>query len=293
MSSVPRLRSLVFSTLAVLISGCIAIPILAGEETVVFDSAIAEDEVRSKVSIGENELDVKARLGEPILNFGPRKIFVYQWGIRKGSVFWAIGGPGAAIAGVEPVVMSHLLFIAFDPDGNVLKTGTTTYKPFDSMAEQVREWLSSNDPAAQVVGPRSGESTRREPMLFIFRPSKSRCSFPTFDSNFFKPSVALDGIVVGDLQKGEYLAAEIGAGSHEIVIDPVPTYTFVGQEKSGFVQDLQKNKIPATIRISVEPDQTSYLETYLCTGMGKIKIYAEIRDAPSALQELRDLKPAW
>lgn len=78
MSSLPRLRSLVFSTLAVLISGCIAIPIPAGEETVVFDSAIAEDEVRSKVSIGENELDVKARLGEPILNFGPRKIFVYQ-----------------------------------------------------------------------------------------------------------------------------------------------------------------------------------------------------------------------
>lgn len=293
MSSGPRLRGLVFATLAVLISGCIAIPIPASEETVVFGSAVAEDEVRSKVSIGENELDVKARLGEPIVNFGPRKVFVYQWSIRKGSVFWAIGGPGAATAGVEPVVMSHLLFIAFDPDGKVLKTGTAKYKPFDSMAEQVSKWLSSNDLAAQVVGPRFGESTSRGPTLFIFRPSKSPCSFPTFDSNIFKPSVALDGIVVGDLQKGEYLAAEIGAGSHEIAIDPIPSYKFVGQEKSRFVQDLQKNKIPATIRISVEPDQTSYVETYLCTGMGEIKVYAEIRDAPSALQGLRDLKPAW
>jgi len=183
MSSGPPLRGLVFATLAVLVAGCVVIPIPANEETVVFGSAVAEEEVRSKVSIGENEADVKAMLGEPTLNLGPRKIFVYQWSIRKGSVFWGLATYGAAALGVEPVVMSHLLFIAFDSGGKVLKTGTAKYKPFDSIAEQVREWLTSTDLSAQVVGPRFGESTSRGLTLFIYRPSKSPCPFPTFDSN--------------------------------------------------------------------------------------------------------------
>lgn len=293
MSSVRRPHSLVFVALAILIAGCVAIPIPANEEAVVFGSAVTEDEVRSKVSIGENESDVKALLGEPTINFGPRKVFVYQWSIRKGSVLWALGGPGGGAAGAEPLVMSHLLFIAFDPDGKVLKTGTAEYKPSESMAEQVREWLASNDLATQIVGPRFGEPTRRGPTLFIYRPSKSPCPFPTFDTNIFKPSVAVDGIVVGDILKGEYLASEISAGLHEITIDPIPSYEYVGQEKSFFVQDIHKNRIPAKVHINLEPDQPSYVETYLCTGTGKIEMHAVIRDAPSALEGMRDSRPAW
>lgn len=285
----PCFRVFVLATFGTLITGCIAIPIPATEETVVFGSTVAEDEVRSKVAIGESELDVKARLGEPIVNFGPRKVFVYKWALRWGWHFWIYGPED----GVVPLFYSHLLFIAFDQDGKVLKTGTAKYKPFDSIAERVREWLSSNDLAAQVFGPRFGSPTSRGPTLFIYRPWKPPCSFPTFDSNMFKPSVAMDGIVVGDLRKGEYLGAEISAGSHEIAIDPIPSYEFAGQEENPYLRNVNKIRIPTTVQISVEPDQPSYIETYLCTGMGKIEMHAVIRDAPSALQGMRDLKPSW
>jgi hypothetical protein len=213
--------------------------------------------------------------------------------LRGGTLLWIFGGRGAAAAGAEPLVRSHLLFIAFDQNGKVLKTGTAKYKPFDSISEQLRGWLSSNDLARQVFGPRFGSPLSSAPSLFIYRPSNSPCSFPTFDSNMFKPSVAVDGIVIGDLLKGEYLGTQISAGSHEITIDPIPFYEFAGQEGSFFVQDIKKNRIPITVQISVESDRPSFIEAYLCTGMGKIKMHAVIRDAPSALQGMRDLNPSW
>lgn len=286
-------RVFLLATLAALIAGCVAIPIPATESTVVFGSTVAEDEVRSKVAIGDGELDVKARLGEPIVNFGPGKVFVYQWALSGGKLLWIFGGPGAAAAGVEPLVRTHLLFIAFDQSGKVLKTGTAKEAPFDSISEQVRGWLSSNDLAGQVFGPRFGSPMTRAPTLFIYRPSNSPCSFPTFDSNMFKPAVAVDGIVIGDLLKGEYLGTEISVGSHEVTIDPVPFYQYAGQESSFFVRDIKRIRIPTAVRINVESDQPSFIEAYLCTGMGKIEMHAVIRDAPSALQVMHDLKPAW
>jgi hypothetical protein len=276
-----------------LIAGCVAIPIPVINETVFSGQTAAEESVRSQVRSGEDLLDVKARLGEPIVNLGPQRVFVYKWTVSKGTLVWLAGGPGAAALGLEPLVASHLLFIAFDQEGKVLKTGTTQFKPFDTVTEQVREWLSSSGLTAQVVGPRVGESTNRGPALFIYRPSSSPCSFPTYDTNTFKPSVAVDGVVVGDLLKGEYLASEINVGAHVITIDPVPYYRFEGQEESFFAQAVRKGGIPIRVHIRVEPDLPTYVETYLCTGMGPIEMHATIRDAPSALQTLRDLKPAW
>jgi hypothetical protein len=244
MSSISRLRGLVFATISVLVAGCVAIPIPTMKETVVSGQAVAEDEVRLMVIGGEDLLDVKARLGEPVVNLGPQRVYVYMWAVSQGALVWFLGGPGGGAAGVEPLVASHLLFIAFDPDGKVLMAGTADFKPFDSIGEQVREWLANNDLATQVcVGPHPGESTNGVPILFLYRPSKSSCPFPTFDSNTFKPSVTVDGTVVGDLLKGEYLTSWISAGTHVITIDPMPYYRFKGQEESFFVQNVNKGRI--------------------------------------------------
>lgn len=274
-------------------AGCLAIPVPTTEETVVSGQAVAEEEVRSMVSSGEHLPDVKARLGEPVVNLGPQRVYVYKWTVSKGELVWVLGGSGAAVIGHEPMVASHLLLIAFDENSRVLKTGTTKFKPFDSMTEQVRQWLSVNGLAAMVSGPRVGDSLSHGPALFIYRPSNSPCPFPTFDTSTFKPSVAVDDIIVGDLLKGEYLASGVQTGTHVITIDPLPTYRFEGQEESYFVQDVNEGRIPITIHIRVEPDVPAYVETWLCTGTGKIEMHAVIRDAVSALQATRDLKPAW
>lgn len=293
MSPSPSLRSWVYATLAALITGCVVIPIPATQDSVVSGRTVAEDEVRSIVSSGEDSHDVKTRLGEPTLDFGPRRVFVYSWTVNKGAIVWFLGAGLGGTGGVEPLAVSHLLLIAFDPDGKVLKAGTMEFKPFDTIAEHVREWLSSVDLAAQVVGPRPEQSTGRGPVLFVYRPSTSPCPFPTFDANIFKPSVAVNGIVVGDLAKGEYLAVEIEAGAHAIAIDPVPYYRYAGQEASFFAQDVRNHGIPTTVHVSGDPDRPIYIETYLCTGMGETEMHATVRDTATALQAIRALQPAW
>ena len=292
MTSSSRHCIVICAVLSILFAGCVAIPIPASNKDVVSGQAAAE-KARSQVRNGESVPDIKARLGEPVVNLGPQRVLVYMWIVSKGTLVWLAGGPGAAAGGIEPLVASHLLFIAFDQEGKVLNTGTTEFEPLDTVTEQVRKWLSSSDLTVQIAGPRVGELTNRGPALFVYRPSSSPCSFPTFDANTFKPSVAVDGVVVGDLQKGEYLASEINVGAHEITIDPVPYYRVEGQEESLFLQTVNEGRIPTTVHIRVEADLPTYVETYLCTGMGKIEMHAAVRDSTSTLQLMRDLKPAW
>jgi len=278
--------------LAVLLTGCVAVPIPT-KKTVVYGQEVAEKEVKTMFPQAQDSSAVKARLGEPILNFGPQKVFVYMWGIRGGSLVWFTGLFGIVPPHIEPLSESNLLFIAFDSDGKLLKTETAKFKYFDTVGEQVRKWLNSSGLATQVVSLHLGDSTARGPALFVYRPSHSPCRFPRFDANTFKPSVAIDGTIVGDLSKGEYLSCEISVGTHTVTINPLPYYRFLGQETSWFVQDLNRDNIPASVQINIEPNQPTYVESYLCTGTGKIEMNAVIRDAPTALKAMSGLQPAW
>jgi outer membrane protein assembly factor BamE (lipoprotein component of BamABCDE complex) len=233
--------------------------------------------------------EVIERLGEPIIDFGPRRVFVYTWAIRYGVVFWALAGMERGVGGMEPLITTYLLFIAFDPDCKVLETANRLFKPFETIGGQVRDWLTSCGLATQFVDRRPGDSTGSGPVLFVYRPSHSPCTFPRFDANIFKPSVAVDGVVVGDLAKGEYLISEINVGAHTITIDPIPYYSCVGRETSSFAV----HGIPTTVKISVEPEQPTYVEAYLCTGTGNVEMNAVIRDAPTALKAMSGLQPSW
>lgn len=280
-------------TFSTLVAGCVIVPIPASEKRVVSGHPVVEDEVRLIASGGQDASAIKARLGEPVADFGPGRVYVYGWTVKKGSILWAVGGPGAAAAGVEPWVVSHLLFIAFDAEGTVLRAGTSDFKSSETLAKQVHDWLVSVQLEAKVVSPRLDQQGEGRPLLVVYRPSSSPCPFPTFDSNMFKPSVDVNGVVVGDLEKGKYLTAELESGNHAITIDPVPNYRFAGQETSFFVKDLRRIRVPATLNVSIDPRQPLYIEAYLCTGTGKIKTHVKVLDAPAAAEVIQDLQPAW
>ena len=75
MSSSPRLLGLVFATLAAFLSSCIVFPIPSTEEAVAGRAGVG-DEIQAIVSGGEDVLDVRTKLGEPIIDFGPTRVFV-------------------------------------------------------------------------------------------------------------------------------------------------------------------------------------------------------------------------
>jgi len=288
----PCLRGHVLALLTIFVVGCVVIPIPSTKESVVSGTAVPEGGVQTIVSIGSDMNDVKARLGEPIIDFGPRRVFVYQWAISKGNIVWILAGP-VAMGAVDPWIESHLLFIAFDRNGKVLRTGTAEFHAFESIAAQLREWLASGDSAVQIVGPRPRQATDRAAALFVYRPTQSRCPLLTYDASIFKPSVVVDGIVAGDLAIGEYLGYEMGTGAHVLVIDPVPDYRDVGRGETSIVQNLRAHRDPATLHISSVADQDVFVEAYLCTGTGRVETHAVLRDTSTALQALGVLRPAW
>lgn len=281
-------RIISFALLSILLAGCVAIP-LPGKEAVVYGPAFEEDEARKVLSGAVNVSDVEAKLGEPLINFGPQRVFVYLWILKKGSIAWVIAGRMSGAGGLEPWTDSRILFVAFDSDGKMLKYGAEKFAPLDTLSEQVRNWLASNGLRNRVVGPQLESLTQNVQILFVYRPSISNCKFPLFDAGIFKPSIEVDSQIVGDLGKGEYLASIIEAGSHEITIEPMPIYRTAGREGSSFA--VHQN--PITLTVDVEPNKSLYIEANICTGMGTADMNANVRDSRTAVEAMRKLRSAW
>lgn len=290
MASSPHNSLLLLVILSILLKGCIAIPFPSLEKPVVFGRAFSEVEIDTLVSTCQSSDDVKARFGGPTINFGPQRLFVYLWTVKQGSVFWMAGGGMRGAAGVTPLVVSHLFFIAFDRRGTILKTGISQFKPFDTITEQVQTWLSANDLAAEYADFWSGEELIAKHLLFVYQPLSSECPFPTFNANVFKPSVELDGVVVGDIAKGRYLVVAVSPGEHTVIIDPYPSYRYAGLEEAPFVKSTIRKKIPAVMRITCGADRQMYIETNLCTGTGTVAMQAVIQGKVKGREAIRSLK---
>lgn len=272
------------------LAGCIVLPIPAKEESVVFGRALTESDMQQLTADARSLEDIKGRLGEPVINFGPQKIFVYMWTINKGRFFWAAGEGLVATGGDIPWTKSYLFIVAFNSDREVLKSGVINLSPLTSISEEVRSWVSSNGLAPQASGPQPGNSAHERPRIFVYRPMDSSCKFPLSEARIFKPAVSVDGLIVGDLAKGQYLASEIDLGIHEVVIDPIPSYRL----------GISRLSIPSIVShslrrvdISTNSSADAYIEISLCTGDGSIAIDAAIHDEATALPILKQLRPAW
>jgi hypothetical protein len=282
------LCALVLSIPAILIAGCIAIPIPAKEETVVFGRAITAEEAQAINGAGEGRLEVRNKFGAPTLDFGPQRIYVYVWVVNKGSAF--VGGIG--IANTIPWLTTHLLVVAFDPNGRVLKIATSELGQWGAVSEHVRGWLSSEGLATQVAGPRPTESAKGERTLFVYRSSSSECpKHFAFDGFLFKPSVAVDGHVVGDLAKGEYLSSIISSGAYEIAIDPMPLFRTAAAGPA--IRRLYSDRTPMLLNIDAGHIGDIYIQASVCKKEPGIHIDATVRESAVALQALGSLRPAW
>jgi len=268
--------------------GCLPVP--SATNLVVDGHLVASDQVRMMVARGETIENVKVRLGMPNLNLGPGRIFVYLWAEKEGTVIFLL--PGLAPLASEAATSSHLFFVAFDSSGVVLETGTSEFGVFSTVTEEVRQWRSTSNLVAEVTGPRPVENGNQA-MLFVYRKQRSQCPFPTFDSNIFKPSIAVNGQVVGDLSKGEYLGINVDPGAQLVTIDPVPAYRIVGREEGSFTSSVSQNRIVATAPVNTRIGEKLYVEIYLCTGLGAVQANVEVRDAASGFLAIEPLAPAW
>lgn len=278
------------------VAGCVAIPIPEKQEAAVFGNALAQNEQQTAMSGTDTLQTVKERFGEPTLEFGPGRILVYLWTTRYGNVYWLAVSPAGGGGGTVPLLKSHMLLIAFDTNGKLLKSGTAKFVRYMPMANQVKTWLSENSLADQVVGPRPEGGERNAQILFLYRPTS--CPFNVFSllnpEAAIIPSVAVDGYVVGEIMKGEYLATEITPGPHELTLDPWPKYRYAGEENSTpAMRPADVDRTPQKININVEPKREMFIEVNVCNTWGGIKLKAATRDFVTGHEAVKTLLPAW
>lgn len=291
-----RIRMWLCGVAAIAVAGCVAIPIPEKQEAVVFGHAFAQDEQQTALSATDTLQTVKEKFGEPALEFGPGRIVVYLWTTRYGNVHWLAFTPTGGGGGKVPQLESHMLLIAFDTNGKLLKSGTAKFVRSMPMANQVKAWLSANSLADQVVGPRPESGEHNAQILFVYRPAS--CPFNAFSllnpEAAIIPSVAVDDHVVGEIMKGEYLATEITPGPHELTLDPWPKYRYAGEEDSApALRAADVDRTPQKISINAQPERELFIEVNVCNTWGGIKLKAAPRDSVTGHEALKTLRPAW
>ena len=276
----PEFHGWMFVAFTCLASGCAIVPVPATQETITSGIAVTEEEIKTIEAESENLDDIKLRFGNPLFDFGPGKILVYGWTINKGNVYWLLYNS----FGSFPLNVSNLLIFTFDPENKLSKAGILEFNPSETVSGQVGEWLASVDLQNRYVGPRVEQNEEGAPVLFAYRPKKTRCPLLSSDSNTFKPAISVSGIFVGDLSIGEYIGAKLAAGEHDLKITISPLHQ---------TEYMDRILRPAWVRVKIDREHPVFVETYLCTGNGRIEVKATVTDTNTMPSAARNMTPAW
>lgn len=288
-----RTRLVLLSALAFVLAGCVPIPIPHGKPPVVYGGAIAEEVNRATVLPGQKHEEVIQRVGAPAFNFGAGRAYVYPWTIDQGDVVFL--APGVGMLGGVGWAKAQLFIVAFDDDGRSVKSGTAEVPLFRSVSSEVRRWMVAQGLAELARPQPEGNSST----IVVFRRANPPCDWrqhaidpwSPFQSPF-APAVAVDGQVVGDVLKGEFINLVVAPGVHHLTVEAVPPFRQFESEgmRSG-------RGDAASLTVHVGPGQATYAETWICLRAHETNTrylaHLESRDSEQALPELAGLKSAW
>ena len=68
-------------------------------------------------------------------------MFAYNWEMRQGILFWAIGGYAGGAMGAEDIPKRYVLLIRFDEQDRVERFGRTVRPASMSYGEFIQKWL--------------------------------------------------------------------------------------------------------------------------------------------------------
>jgi hypothetical protein len=270
----PIKRWVLVAVLLVYVSGCVIIPLspdrsapaLAGHK-------LGEKELEFIIAGVTTRDEVITRLGNPSVELDGFGIFAYPWMELKRN--WVVAGVSpAGLGGVSiPETRDLTLFVAIGRDGVVLKWGLDQKQRSDrfSIVTQARRWAQSN---ALILPPRqSGFSVptiapgQAVIVLYRVKPAISALGYLKKAPHPEPVSVAVDSQYRAELLDGDYVVIQVSAGSHTILVDPVPPYrywpghpglkSFSGIHSSTFTLEVMANELyfletQATLEIGLE-----------------------------------------
>ena len=123
------------------LAGCVAFPVSTDEDKVLAGKPVAEGQLAFLVPRVTTKREVVDRLGRPDVIWEDARVFAYNWEMRQGILFWAIGGYAGGAMGAEDIPKRYVLLIRFDEQDRVERFGRTVRPASMSYGEFIQKWL--------------------------------------------------------------------------------------------------------------------------------------------------------
>jgi outer membrane protein assembly factor BamE (lipoprotein component of BamABCDE complex) len=141
----PRIliAALLWATLT--LGGCVAVPVPTKEDKVLSGRPVTEEQIAFLTPKVTTKQEVIEQLGNPNIIWEDARVFVYNWEMRQGVLFWAAGATYSGAVGAKDIPKYYLLLIQFDDQERVLRFERTVRPSSQPYAEFLKEWIRKTD----------------------------------------------------------------------------------------------------------------------------------------------------
>ena len=122
------------------LSGCVMLPVPTSEDKILVGKQITEEQISFLTPEITTRQEVLERLGNPRVIWEDARIFVYNWQMRQGVLFWAYGAYYTGGAGMTDIPRHYLLLIQFDEQDRIRRFERTVCSIHRPYADCLKEW---------------------------------------------------------------------------------------------------------------------------------------------------------
>jgi|GEM_PF-963280 len=200
-----RPRSFLFLPILVilLLASCVMLPVPTKESKVLAGKPVKDEQLsflKPKITTKDEVIE---RLGHPNIIWDDARAFIYDWDMRQGILFWAVGAYVTGNAGMTDIPKHYQFIARFDEQDRVVDFTRMTRPLFQRYADFLTEWLKNS--SGQVPAERGTVNIAEKAMVLL----NVQC---TIDNQpyepFSKPTFTIEPIFV------------FGLGSFETVGEP-------------------------------------------------------------------------
>lgn len=136
----PWLGALWPAAAALLLAGCVIVPLPMGEGEVTEGREVQLPANEVPGLLGRSRAEVIDRLGEPGALWEERRILIYAWDRVHTKLFWLVAGGYRAAGGIIDVPTHYLLLIQIGEDGTVARAERCTRPMTSLFGDFLRGW---------------------------------------------------------------------------------------------------------------------------------------------------------
>jgi len=285
----------VLSIIVSCLSGCVVLPLPSDKSSPALVGHQPRPEELNFITAGVTTRDdLTAKLGMPPVELKGFKILAYPWIalIRN----WVVIVPRGGVIAV-PQTADNTLFVALGERNQVLKWGFDQRQKSDrfSIVAQARRWAESNE---LLLPPRQSGITnlaltegQGAIVLHRITPAISGLGFLGKAQYPESVGVAIDDQFCAELLINEYVVIPVSAGSHQVLVHPVPPYRFwPGHPGWNSFSGIHAS----TVTLQVSANKTYFLETQATLEIGlEIVTSIVVRDESEARPRLAEGVSIW